>query len=84
MNLKAYVYVGLYGYSYIEAGKNVITLFQQRGWTAIINDSLVSRTLTLVCLVLAGLSGCIGLVLNSVGSSWFEYLGEGFVYGAFL
>lgn len=41
--LQAFVYVGLYGYSYIEAGKNVITLFKNRGWEAIIADDLISN-----------------------------------------
>lgn len=26
--MKAYVYVGLYGYGYLDAGRNVVTLFQ--------------------------------------------------------
>ena len=33
-------FVGLYGFSYIEAGKNVFQLFQQKGWTVIITDDL--------------------------------------------
>lgn len=36
LNKWAYVYVGLYGYSYLEAGRNVITLFENKGWTAIV------------------------------------------------
>ena len=30
-NKFAYIYVGMYGYSYIEAGKNVMTLFGAKG-----------------------------------------------------
>eukprot|EP00554_Chaetoceros_debilis_P000614 CAMPEP_0194083730 /NCGR_PEP_ID=MMETSP0149-20130528/9729_1 /TAXON_ID=122233 /ORGANISM="Chaetoceros debilis, Strain MM31A-1" /LENGTH=515 /DNA_ID=CAMNT_0038766181 /DNA_START=48 /DNA_END=1592 /DNA_ORIENTATION=- len=44
----AFVYVGLYGYSFIDAAKNVITLFKSRGWTAIITDYIVDRVLTMV------------------------------------
>ena len=43
MIIQAFVYVGLYGYSYLEAGKNVITLFKNRGWEAIIADDLISN-----------------------------------------
>jgi len=40
-NKWAFVYVGLYGYSYCEAGKGVMDLFRDRGWEAIIADDLV-------------------------------------------
>lgn len=39
-NKWAFVYVGIYGFGYIEAGKNVIELFKSRGWEAIIADDL--------------------------------------------
>jgi hypothetical protein len=54
-NKWAFIYVGLYGYSYVEAGKNVFSLFRNRGWTTIISDSLVNRMLLVMCF-------CIGLV----------------------
>ena len=53
-NKWAFIYVGLYGYSYVEAGKNVIGLFRQRGWSNIISDALVNRMLGMMCF-------CIGL-----------------------
>jgi hypothetical protein len=37
-NKWAFIYVGVYGYGYIEAGKNVFSLFQNRGWEAVIAD----------------------------------------------
>ena len=40
-NRWAFIYVGLYGYSFMEAGQNVMTLFKARGWTMIITDDLV-------------------------------------------
>jgi hypothetical protein len=54
-NKWAFVYVGLYGYSYIDAGRNVFALFAHRGWTALISDALVHRMLWMV-------SFCIGLI----------------------
>ncbi|KAI2497367.1 Plasma-membrane choline transporter [Fragilaria crotonensis] len=42
-NSWAFVYVGLYGYPCIEAGKSVMNLFRQRGWTTLIADRLVFR-----------------------------------------
>eukprot|EP00565_Helicotheca_tamesis_P006978 CAMPEP_0185730874 /NCGR_PEP_ID=MMETSP1171-20130828/11236_1 /TAXON_ID=374046 /ORGANISM="Helicotheca tamensis, Strain CCMP826" /LENGTH=621 /DNA_ID=CAMNT_0028400017 /DNA_START=77 /DNA_END=1942 /DNA_ORIENTATION=+ len=55
----AFVYVGLYGYGYIEAGKAVITLFEQRGFTAIISDNIVHRMLVMI-------GFCIGLVVGMI------------------
>ena len=62
----AFIYVGLYGYSYIEAGKNVFTLFRNRGWEAIIADDLVSNTLFLVSLVVGGICGALAVLLALV------------------
>jgi hypothetical protein len=63
-NQWAFVYVGLYGYGYLEAGKNVITLFKNRGWEAIIADDLVGNTLFLMSVIVGGLSGIVGLLLD--------------------
>ncbi|KAL7566175.1 hypothetical protein ACA910_011250 [Epithemia clementina (nom. ined.)] len=62
-NKWAFIYVGLYGYGYLEAGKNVITLFRNRGWEAIIADDLVSNTLFLVSLLVGAVVGCVGLII---------------------
>jgi hypothetical protein len=70
------VYVGLYGYGYLEAGKNVISLFKNRGWEAIIADDLIGNgeITSLLCwfvltyhssqnyLVFFFLSVCVGLI----------------------
>ena len=45
---QAFVYVGLYGYTFVEAASNVMTLFRVRGWTAIITDYMVDRVIVLV------------------------------------
>jgi Plasma-membrane choline transporter len=37
-NKWAFIYVGVYGFGYLEAGKSVFQLFQNRGWEAIIAD----------------------------------------------
>jgi hypothetical protein len=63
-NKWAFVYVGLYGYSYMEAGKNVITLFRHRGWTTIISDSLVNRLLAVMCLCIGLGNALVALVLS--------------------
>jgi len=63
-NKWAFVYVGLYGYSYMEAGKNVMTLFRSRGWTTVISDNLVVRMLSVMSL---GIGMIVALVATLVG-----------------
>lgn len=69
-NKWAFVYVGLYGYSYVEAARNVLSLFTNHGWTAIISDQLVRCMLFVIVycigLVNAFFTGCltIGLVVE--------------------
>lgn len=69
-NKWAFVYVGLYGYSYLEAGKNVFTLFKNRGWEAIIADDLIGN-------VFFFLSLCVGLVCAAIGLAFDENSPEG-------
>lgn len=66
----AYVYVAVYGYSFIEAGKGVIGLFKERGWTAIISDLLVDGVLGMVSLGVGAITGIIAaLVVLASGLS---------------
>mmetsp|Transcript_5839 Transcript_5839/g.7446 ORF Transcript_5839/g.7446 Transcript_5839/m.7446 type:complete len:563 (+) Transcript_5839:118-1806(+) len=65
-NKWAFVYVGIYGYPFVEAGKKVMTLFKQRGWTVIINDNLIRNALGLMSFVIALLSGVVPLMIVSL------------------
>lgn len=38
----AYVFVGIYGYGYVESGRKVLELFISKGWTTIISERLAS------------------------------------------
>mmetsp|Transcript_8549 Transcript_8549/g.12192 ORF Transcript_8549/g.12192 Transcript_8549/m.12192 type:complete len:119 (+) Transcript_8549:1264-1620(+) len=66
-NKWAFVYVGLYGYGYVEAGKKVITLFKARGWTSIVANTLVSRCLSMISVTVAIVSGSLAAVIGSLG-----------------
>merc|ERR1712038_1130063 len=70
-NKWAFIYVGLYGYGYIEAGQNVIGLFKDRGWDAFIADDLVGMALGILSLVVGLLTGCVALFLEDV-TDWFD------------
>ncbi|CAH0513972.1 unnamed protein product [Peronospora belbahrii] len=60
-NRWAYVYVGIYGYKFTQAGKAVFELFKQRGFDAIINDDLIGNVLGFAALG-------IGLICAGVGA----------------
>ena len=61
-NKWAFVYVGLYGYDYITAGKRVMSLFRARGWNTVIADNLVNRLLGIICLAIGLLTGVVSLL----------------------
>ena len=60
------MYVGLYGYEYWTAGKKVYELFRARGWSVILNDHLVSRSLGLMQVFIGILSGAMAAVLGLI------------------
>eukprot|EP00536_Pseudo-nitzschia_multiseries_P008053 jgi/Psemu1/256836/estExt_Genewise1Plus.C_1980029 len=62
-NRWAYCYVGLYGFDYISSGKKAMELFQARGWTTIITDNLVYRSLSLVAVVVGAIAGFFGMMM---------------------
>ena len=72
-----------YGYSYLEAGKSVMILFKQKGWSVIISDNLISNVLSLFCLIIGGLTGCVGLITKEINPSWFDGFGDAAIGVAF-
>jgi len=86
-NKWAYVYVGLYGYSYLDAGRNVITLFANKGWTTIITDDLTDNVLFMVSVGIGLLTGLVGLTIAKLDQNLFANMGfddtasVGFVLG---
>lgn len=52
-------------YSFMEAGKNVMTLFRSRGWTSIIADMLVDSVLSMVAIGVGVLTGIICIVVSA-------------------
>ena len=68
----AYVYVGIYGYSYLKSGKMVLELFIQRGWTVIIADNLVNYVFNCLTLVLAVMNGVVSLIVLHIVDNGFH------------
>ena len=63
-NQWAYIFVGLYGYSYVESGKRVMELFRARGFTAIITDNLVSYVLGFTTFMIALTTAATGWLVE--------------------
>ena len=82
-NKWAYIYVGIYGYSYMESGKAVMQLFADRGWDAVIADDLVGNAIFLTSVVAGLFIGAIGVGYASANSS-FSDLAGGSGWAAFL
>ena len=74
--------MGLYGYSYCEAGKNVFQLFFHRGWSTIISDALVIRMLWMMCLCI-GVVNALASAILSFGSSA-DFIVTSCIFGFFM
>ena len=60
-----------------------MTLFGEKGWSIIISDNLISNVLSLFSLIIGGLTGCVGLIMNEINPEWFEGYGGGAMGVAF-
>lgn len=81
VNRWAYVYIGMYGFSYLEAGKNVVELFQNKGWTVVISDDLADNVLSMIALSIGLASGLVGLVIGYMSPQMFVSLGYDQAHG---
>ena len=75
LNKWAYVYVGLYGYSYLDGGRNVMTLFQNKGWSTIIADDLADNVLFMVSVAIGLFTGLVGLIIATLDKNIFAGVG---------
>lgn len=67
--------MGVYGYPYLQAGKKVMTLFEQRGWTVVINDNLVSNALALMGFIIAVLTLSVSSIIVGTANTSFLVVG---------
>jgi hypothetical protein len=71
-NQWAYVFVGIYGFSYLESGRKVLELFHARGWTTIITDNLVGYVLNASTVSVGILTGISAILLEQLLSSQYH------------
>ncbi|KAM3568240.1 hypothetical protein VYU27_009630, partial [Nannochloropsis oceanica] len=93
LNRWAFTYIGIYGYSFMEAGHKVYNLFTRRGLTTLLNDNLIGRVLFLGSLMVGLLTCGIGVLLAfALQHSYLKDVedapsllgGAGFVVGFFV
>jgi hypothetical protein len=63
------------GFNYIEAGRNVLHLFQQKGWTVIITDDLADNVIFMMSVGIGLACGLVGWLLGTVDPSLFATMG---------
>ena len=74
-NKYAYCYVAGYGMGFIESAKKVTQLFLEKGWTAIINDNLISNALTFAVLGMTVITALLGTFSSLFLGSSLERVG---------
>ncbi|KAG7384286.1 Metal transporter cnnm2 [Phytophthora pseudosyringae] len=70
LNRWAFVYVGIYGYSFTKAGGAVSQLFHHRGFTALLNDDLVRIVLRLTAIGVGLICACVGAVVAELSDAF--------------
>lgn len=77
MNKYAFVYVGIHGYSFLYAGKQVVTLFATKG-VLVIGTDFFLEVLFFVCAVVVALSTAfVGLIIEKYApGSWTRGISE--------
>ena len=60
----AFVYIGLYYYSFWESGKKATAVFNTRGWMTIVSDHLVRNVFFIASVVISLCTGCFGLIVE--------------------
>ncbi|CAF4221336.1 unnamed protein product [Rotaria sp. Silwood2] len=75
LNEWAFIFAALTGQGFVQASRSFIDLFKQRGWTVIINDTLVGTTLMLINLGIGLISAAAaGLIMYLLISDPLEKL----------
>jgi len=70
------VYVGIYGFDYMTAGSKVYALFQARGWSVVLNDVLVARSLQIITLLVSVCTGVTSVLLYILVPTWWDGVPE--------
>uniref|UniRef100_A0A7S3JVS1 Choline transporter-like protein n=1 Tax=Aureoumbra lagunensis TaxID=44058 RepID=A0A7S3JVS1_9STRA len=74
INKYAFVYVGIWGYSYLWAGKQVVTLFAHHGFVVVGADFFIDFVFFMNSFIIGLVSAGFGILLVEIGpNSWDEH-----------
>jgi hypothetical protein len=65
-NRWAYTYIGMYGYSFAEAGERAYQLFATREWLEVVKDNLIQNVLFLANVVIGGSTGTFAVIVEEM------------------
>jgi hypothetical protein len=65
-------YIGLYGYSFHEAGERAIQLFEAREWVDVVGDNLIHNVLLMASMVIGGSTGTFAVVVEETDGYYFS------------
>ncbi|CAF3447770.1 unnamed protein product [Rotaria socialis] len=71
LNEWAFTFAALTGQGYVQASRSFIELFKKRGWTAVINNSIVATTLMIINLGIGLISAVVGgtIIYNMIAEA---------------
>jgi hypothetical protein len=65
-NRWSYTYIGMYGYSFVEAGERAYQLFATREWLEVVKDNLIQNVLLLACVAIGGSTGTFAVIVEEM------------------
>jgi hypothetical protein len=65
-NRWSYTYIGMYGYSFSEAGERAYQLFATREWLEVVKDDLIQNVLVLANVVIGGSTGTFAVIVEEM------------------
>ncbi len=71
-NRWSFTYIGMYGYSFHEAGERAIQLFETREWLDVVGDNLIQNVLLMASMVIGGSTGTFAVVVEETDGYFFS------------
>eukprot|EP00815_Leptocylindrus_aporus_P011389 CAMPEP_0116051766 /NCGR_PEP_ID=MMETSP0322-20121206/1173_1 /TAXON_ID=163516 /ORGANISM="Leptocylindrus danicus var. apora, Strain B651" /LENGTH=594 /DNA_ID=CAMNT_0003534573 /DNA_START=77 /DNA_END=1861 /DNA_ORIENTATION=- len=72
----AYTFVGIYGFSYFEAGNAISNLFERRGWSTIISDNLIGSALFMANTFVAMVTAIVCMIMTISSNKIFPLMDD--------
>lgn len=87
-NRWSFTYIGMYNYSFTEAGEKAIQLFETREWLDVVKDNLIQNVLFMASVVIGGSAGIFAVVVEETDgydfTSFHKPIISAFVLGSIL